>query len=192
MALNNTATFGRLVGLFVGYAKIAAFTLGGGMVMLPLIEQEFVHKRRWLDPQEFLDIVALINSLPGVITVNSSLIIGRKVAGGAGAIFALLGGMLPSVTIMLLLAPAVAAVRAAPATQVAFTALRAAVAGLILRLIVRQGRKMNAGWKEASFAVFALLAVRILGLHPILIVPFAAVAGVLLYRNDKTVGEPQE
>jgi len=174
----------RIVGLFTAYFRIAAFTLGGGMVMLPLMEDEFVRRRKWLEPAEFLDVVTLVNALPGVIAVNSSIIIGRKVAGWPGAAAACLGGMAPSVLIILALAPLVALIRDIPAAAAAFTAVRSAVAALILMLIVRQGRALSAGRREILFAVVALAAVRLGGLHPILVIPAAGLAGLLAFRED--------
>ena len=177
----------RLTGLFISYFRIAAFTLGGGMVMLPLMEDEFVRRRGWLDAEDFIGVVTLVNSLPGVIAINSSLIIGRKVAGSAGAAAAFLGGILPSVIIITLLAPVVSMIRSAPAAAAAFTAVRAGVAALILLLIIRQARKTGAGFREALFALAALLAVRLFGMHPILVILAAGIAGLSVYgREERT------
>lgn len=175
----------RLVGLFVSYFRIAAFTLGGGMVMLPLMEEEFVRKRAWLDSEDFIGVITLVNALPGVIAINSSLIIGRKVAGSAGAAAAFLGGILPSIIIILILAPLISVIKDIPLAAAAFSAVRAGVAALILLLIFRQARKTDAGYREAIFAVTALLAVRIFGIHPILVIPAAGVAGLLVYGREE-------
>ncbi len=175
----------RLAGLFFSYFRIAAFTLGGGMVMLPLMEDEFVRKRGWLNAEDFIGVVTLVNSLPGVIAINSSLIIGRQVAGPAGAAAAFLGGVIPSVVIILLLAPLVSLIRSAPAAAAAFTAVRAGVAALILLLVFRQSRKTQAGFREVIFALAALLAVRIFGVHPILVIFASALAGILVYGREE-------
>jgi chromate transporter len=175
----------RLLGLFVSYFKIASFTLGGGMVMLPLMEDEFVRKRKWLTSGDFMGVVTLINTLPGVIAVNSSIIIGRKVAGIPGAVAALLGGMVPSILIILLLAPAIAAIRGVPLVSAAFISVRSGVAALILMLIIRQAVKMNLGFREMVLSAAALIAVRIGGLHPILVIPAAALIGFFLYFREE-------
>ncbi len=175
----------RMAGLFISYFRITAFTLGGGMVMLPLMEEEFVRRRRWLSDREFMDVLALINALPGVIAVNSALIVGRKVAGAPGAAAAFLGAIIPSILIILLLAPLVALIRREPLAGAAFTAVRSAVAALILLLIFRQARKIGAGWKELVFALSALLLIRAARIHPILIIPLAAAAGVLVYGREE-------
>ncbi len=181
----------RLFGLFISYLKIAASTLGGGMAMLPVMEEEFVEKRHWLTSEDFLDVVTLINALPGVIAINSSLVIGSKVAGAAGAAVACIGGLIPSVAVILLLAPLISLIRNAPAAIAAFTSVRAAVAALILLLIIRQGKKLNAGLKEWAFALTALAAVRIVGIHPIIIIPAAGILGFFVFRGDDS-GSPEE
>ncbi len=175
----------RMAGLFISYVRITAFTLGGGMVMLPLMEEEFVRRRKWLSSEEFMNVLTLINALPGVIAVNSALIVGRKVAGAPGAAAAFLGAIIPSILIILLLAPLVTIIRQKPMAAAAFTAIRSAVAALILLLIFRQARKINAGWRELIFALAALLAVRVGHIHPILIIPLAALAGLLVYSREE-------
>lgn len=154
------------------------------MVMLPLMEEEFVRKKHWLSSEDFMGVVTLINALPGVIAINSSLIIGRKVAGFPGSVAAFLGSILPSILIILLLAPIIALIRNAPIAAAAFTAVRASVAALILLLIIRQGRKMELGYRELIFAIVALLAVRIAGVHPIIVIPVAGVAGILVFGGE--------
>jgi chromate transporter len=176
--------FRRLAGLFLAYFRIAAFTIGGGMVMLPLMEDEFVRKKQWLSSEDFMGVVTLINALPGLIAINSALIIGRKVAGIPGAVAAFLGGIFPSVLIIILLAPLISVIRGAPPAAAAFTAVRSGVAALILLLIIRQGRKMNVGFRELFFGVAALLAVRIAGVHPIIVIPAAGIAGILVYGRE--------
>lgn len=77
--------------------KIGAFTFGGGYAMVPLIESEFVSKKKYLQQQEMADILALSQSLPGAIAINASVICGYKVAGISGAVLAVLGMALPSI-----------------------------------------------------------------------------------------------
>ena len=148
------------------------------------MEEEFVRKRKWLTAGEFIDVVSLVNALPGVIAINSSLIIGRKVAGTAGAAAAFLGAVLPSILIILLLAPLIGRIRNLEPAAAAFTAVRAGVAALILLLIIRQARKTEAGIREALFALAAVLAVRIGGIHPIIVIFMAGAAGIAVYGRE--------
>ena len=88
--------------LFLTFFKIGAFTFGGGYAMLNLLENEFVSKRGWLTKDEFLDMLAIAESTPGPIAINSATFIGYKTAGVAGSVFATLGVVLPSFIIILL------------------------------------------------------------------------------------------
>ena len=77
--------------LFTTFFKIGSFTFGGGYAMLPLIEQELITKRRWIEQKEFLDLLTLAQSVPGPIAVNTSVFVGYKVRGFGGSVAALLG-----------------------------------------------------------------------------------------------------
>lgn len=86
--------------LFISFFKIGAFTFGGGYAMLSLLENEFVEKKGWLTKEEFLDMVAIAESTPGPIAINSATFIGYKTAGVLGSMFATLGVALPSFIII--------------------------------------------------------------------------------------------
>ena len=90
--------------LFFTFAKIAAFVLGGGLAMLPVIEETFVNKKKLLTGEELLDVVALTQTVPGIIAANAAVSIGMKIAGFAGAVAALLGAIFPSFVIILSIA----------------------------------------------------------------------------------------
>lgn len=90
--------------LFMTFVKIGAFTFGGGHAMLPLIQRDIVEKYRWVTDEEFIDLFAVAQSLPGVFAVNISMFIGHKMRGVKGAIISSLGCTLPSFIIILLLA----------------------------------------------------------------------------------------
>lgn len=72
--------------LFITFLKIGAFTFGGGYAMIALLENEFVEKKKWLEKSEFLDMVAVAESTPGPVAVNSATYIGYKIAGFTGMI----------------------------------------------------------------------------------------------------------
>ena len=89
--------------LFLVFVKIGAFTIGGGYAMIPLIQKE-LEKRGWLSSEELPDIIALAQSAPGVMAVNMSIFAGYKMRGIRGSVVATLGTVLPSFTIILLIA----------------------------------------------------------------------------------------
>ena len=86
------------------FFKIGAFTIGGGYAMVPLIEDEIVTKRRWLDKEDFIDLLAISQSAPGILAVNISIFIGYRLRGVPGSIVTALGTVLPSFLIILAIA----------------------------------------------------------------------------------------
>lgn len=93
-------TFIRILILFLTFMKIGAFTFGGGYAMIPIIEEEVAKKRKWVSDIEILDIIAISESTPGPIAVNTATYVGYKVGGILGSIFATLGLAIPSFVII--------------------------------------------------------------------------------------------
>lgn len=92
----NMAKESLYLRLFVSFFKIGAFTFGGGWAMISIIEREIVDKHHWLEREEFLDLLAVAQSLPGILAVNISVAVGDKLRGVKGSICAALGTILPS------------------------------------------------------------------------------------------------
>ena len=92
--------FIRLLVLFLTFMKIGAFTFGGGYAMIPIIEEEVSKKRKWISEMEILDVIAISESTPGPIAVNTATYVGYKVGGILGSIFATLGLAIPSFVII--------------------------------------------------------------------------------------------
>ena len=89
---------------FKTFFKIGLFTFGGGYAMIPMIESEVVDKKKWVEKEEFLDMIAIAQSCPGVFAINASIFIGYKLRKTRGAICTSLGTALPSFLIILLIA----------------------------------------------------------------------------------------
>ena len=85
---------------FKTFFRIGAFTIGGGYAMIPMIESEVVDKHKWLSKEEFLDLIAVAQSCPGVFAINMSIFIGYKLRKIKGAIAASTGTALPSFVII--------------------------------------------------------------------------------------------
>lgn len=143
--------------ILVAFFKVGAFTFGGGLAMLPLFEKEVVDNRGWVTREEILDYYALGQSLPGVIAVNSSLFIGYKIAGTPGAVIALIGVMLPSLLIILAIAPIFTEFRHNPYVAKALIGVRAAVAALIFQAALRVGKSSLKDTFAKIAAVIAFL-----------------------------------
>ncbi len=89
--------------IFFTMLKIGAFTFGGGYAMIALLENEFVAKKKWIEKDEFLDMVAIAESTPGPVAINSATYLGYKTAGVLGSLLGTLGVVLPSFTIIFLI-----------------------------------------------------------------------------------------
>jgi len=135
--MSKSDSFTRIWGLFASFFGISAIALGGGLVMLPMMRESFVAKRGWLTDEDMMDTVAAMQSMPGLIVGNMGALIGYRVAGIPGALAAIIGGALPPVVVISLLAALISRVRANPWVQGAFCGVRAAVAALILLAIVK-------------------------------------------------------
>ena len=75
-----------LLELFILFFKLGAFTIGGGIAMLPLLRNTLVEEKKWFDEEEFVDIVSVCQSLPGVVAINMATYVGYKKKGLAGSL----------------------------------------------------------------------------------------------------------
>ncbi len=167
--------------LFFSFMKIGAFTIGGGYAMIPIIEQEVVDKRKWIDSKEFLDMVVLAQTAPGILAMNISVLVGNKVAGRRGAIFSALGSGLPSFIIILLIAMFFNKFQDNIYVIKAFRAIRPAVVALIAVPVFKLGKAAKIGWSTIWIPIVAALLIWLLGVSPVWIV-LAAIIGGLVWR----------
>lgn len=168
----------ELWGIFWSFLKIGAFTFGGGYAMIPLIQHEVINSRRWLSKGEFLDLLTLAQAAPGPIALNTAVFVGYRQRGYAGALAAVAGVVVPSFTILLLVAMFFADVRDNRWVDAAFRGMRPAVVALIVAPIAGLARGMNA-WRMAIAAAVALL-VWYFGMSPVWFLAAAALVGMLL------------
>lgn len=162
--------------IFTSFFRIGLFTFGGGYAMIPLIEREVIDRRTWVERSEFLDLLTLAQSVPGPIAVNTAVFVGYRIRGLRGAAAALLGTVLPSFTIILLIALFFADIRENPVVDAAFKGMRPAVVALIIGPVISLAR----GMRRPMLAVIAAAALAIWGLgwSPIYVLAAAAIGGI--------------
>lgn len=160
------------------FAKIGAFTIGGGYAMIPIIRDELV-KRGWLTDEELPDIIALAQSAPGVLAVNMSIFAGYKMRGTKGSIAATLGSILPSFLTILLIAMLFAGYKDNPVVVRIFKGIRPVVVSLIIVPMIDMARKGNKTWWAWLISAVTLVAVAFLGFSPIWILLVLIVLAVL-------------
>jgi chromate transporter len=127
----------KYVKLFTSFFKIGLFTFGGGIAMLPLIEKETVEKHKWIDGDEMLKIIAIAESTPGPIAINSATYIGNKIGGFFGALCATLGVALPSFMVIVAITLVLEDFLKNQVVAWAFMGIRSGVAILILNAVIK-------------------------------------------------------
>lgn len=173
----------ELFEIFWSFLKIGAFTFGGGYAMIPLIQHEVITSRRWLAEKDFLDLLTLAQAAPGPIALNTAVFVGYKQRGYVGSLAAVAGVVVPSFTILLLVAMFFADIRNNQWVDAAFRGMRPAVVALIIAPIVGLTRGMHAAFVALAMAV--AVVVWYFGISPVWFLVAGAVAGVALaaYRG---------
>ena len=172
--------------IFWVFAKIGAFTIGGGYAMIPIIQAE-MSRRGWISDDDLPDIVALSQSAPGVMAVNISIFAGHKLRGIKGSIAATLGSITPSFLIILGIAMFFTAFKDNPYVERAFKGIRPVVISLIAVPMVNMARKSCKNVWTWLVAAASLVLVAFLNVSPIYIILCVLVLGfsITYYRMKK-------
>lgn len=135
--------------LFLTFFKIGAFTFGGGWAMISIIEREIVDKHHWIERDEFLDLLAITQSLPGILAVNIATAIGDKIKGTRGAVVASLGTILPSFFIILAFAIFLTpeTIKNNRVISSVFMGIRPCVVALIIAPVISSAKAAKLKWK---------------------------------------------
>lgn len=165
--------------LFFTFVKIGMFTIGGGYAMIPLIEREIV-KRGWISKQDFMDLFAVTQSLPGIFAVNISIFVGYKLKKLPGSILCALGTILPSFFIILIIALFFNRFQDNIWVMKIFNGIRPAVVALILVPCISAARSLKLSLLQLILPLLGALLIWKAGVSPAYIV-LAGIAGGLIY-----------
>ena len=168
--------------LFSIFFRVGAFTFGGGFAMIPIMQRELVDKQRWLQEDDFLDMIGLTQSAPGPIAVNAAVYLGYRLRGFAGASIAVLGVALPSLLTILAIAWALSRYNLDWLNH-AFAGIRPTVVALIAYAAYSLGRKSLSDRLSWGLLLFTVISVALLGLHPALTIATGAVTGIVFRRR---------
>lgn len=160
--------------LFASFFRIGTFTIGGGYAMIPLMEEELVAKRKCLSKEEFLDMLALAQAMPGVFAVNMATSVGYKLRGFMGAVCAIVGNVLVPVVCILLLAMLFSRFKDNVYVENVFKGIRPAVVALIAAPVFRLAKTAKLSWRNCWIPLLAV--VLIFFISPVWVI----LAGVLL------------
>lgn len=165
--------------LFKTFVKIGAFTLGGGYAMIPIIEAEVVDRHKWIDKDEFLNLIAVAQSCPGVFAVNISIFIGYKLRATRGAVCTAMGASLPSFLIILLIAMFFHSFMEVPWIAAMFNGIRPAVVALIAVPTFNLAKSAGISLVNCWIPIISALLIWAIGVNPIFIIIAAGVGGYI-------------
>lgn len=173
--------------LFASFFKIGAFTFGGGWAMISIIEREIVDKHHWIAKEDFLDLLAIAQSLPGILAVNIATAVGDKLRGRTGGMVAAAGTILPSFLIILAIAIFLTPdmIKNNRVLSAIFMGIRPAVVALIVAPVITSARAAKLTLKTVWIPlVVALLITLDLGVisNPIVFIVLGALGGYLFWR----------
>lgn len=164
---------------FSTFFKIGLFTIGGGYAMVPLIEEEVVNKKKWIAQEDFIDLLAISQSVPGVFAVNFSIFIGYKLRKFPGALAMALGTILPSFLIILGIALFSQQFKEYQAVENIFKGIRPAVVALIAAPIFSMAKSARINKYNVWIPVVSALLIWILGVSPVYIIVLAGLSGFI-------------
>ena len=177
---------GEYLRLFTTFFKIGAFTFGGGWAMISIIEREIVDRYHWIEREEFRDLLAIAQSLPGILAVNIATAVGDRIRGSRGSIVAAAGTILPSFLIILAIAifltPEI--IKNNKVVSSIFMGIRPAVVALIIAPVITSAKGAKLKWKTMWIPFIVALMVSLdLGFvsNPILYIVLGGVGGFLAW-----------
>ncbi|WP_291647716.1 chromate transporter [Clostridium sp.] len=173
----------KVIEMFISFLKIGAFTFGGGYAMIPLIEEEVVKNKKWIEKEEFMDVLVVSQSLPGALAINCSIFLGYKIGGLIGAVMALLAVILPSFFIIIIIAAFFMQFRNNYYVNAAFKGITAAVPMLVLVGAISLSKGLQKNTRTVATIIVALIALTFFDIHPIMVIIASAIYGAVFLRK---------
>lgn len=175
--------------LFLTFCKIGAFTFGGGWAMISIIQREIVEKHKWIPLDEFLDLLAVAQSMPGILAVNISVVVGDRLKGVKGSICAAIGTILPSFLMILAIAIFLTpeTIKNNPIVSRIFKGIRPAVVALIIAPVLTTAKAARINWKTIIIPVSVALLIysKIPYIsNPIIYIVLGAIGGYIYYMRS--------
>lgn len=168
--------------MFITFAKIGSFTLGGGYAMVPVMQKEIVDKKGWLASDEFMDILAVSQATPGLFAMNMASHIGYKLKGTVGGIVGSIAVALPSIIAILLIAMFFQAFKDNVYVEKIFMGIRPAVVALIVAPCFSMARTAKINMRNIWIPVVSAMLICAFGVSPIWIILAAGIGGFVYGR----------
>lgn len=167
---------------------ISACTFGGGMVIISMLQKKFVEELKWIDQGEVMDLVAIAQSCPGVMAVNTSIIIGYRMAGVGGAILTALGTVTPPMIILTVISACYVQFRSNYVIALILKGMQAGVAAVMINVTVTMAKSVIGEKRAVSMVmlVCASVAVVVFGVDIIAVILVCGIiSGLLTWKNSR-------
>ena len=186
-SLSRRATLGKL---FISMLCISAFTFGGGFVIVTFMRKKFVDELHWIEEDEMLDLIALAQSCPGAMAVNTANLLGWRMAGFAGMLAAVVATVIPPVTIITVISFFYDAFASNPWVALALQGMQAGVAAVFLDVTCTMGGSVakTKSWLNWAILAVAFVVTFVLGYNVIFVILGAALVGILRSLWEKRKG----
>ena len=168
--------------IFLVFFKIGAFTIGGGYAMVPLIKEALVDKKKWLKDEEFVDALAVAQSAPGALAINTSIIAGHKIGGKLGAVTGAMGAVLPSFLMILTLATFMSSVRNSKFFISFFNGIKPVTVALIFISTIKMAKSAKLTLKMILLPITVGLLVAYTPLSPIVVIVLTMIIGNIYFK----------
>lgn len=166
--------------IYKTYFTIGMVTFGGGYAMIGIMERELVTRLNWLEKPEFLDMLALSQSLPGALAVNMAAMSGNRIHPKFGALTAYAGVVTPSLIVIYLIARFFEPYMDLPMVQAVFSGINPGVIGLMLASVLQMGKSIKPLQFNVLLGLFGLCGITVLGWHPLVMIVVSGLAGFLM------------
>ena len=181
--------------LFLSTFTLSAFTFGGGYVIVPLMQKRFAKELNWIEEDEMLDLVAIGQSAPGPIAINTSILVGYRMAGIRGAFLAILGTILPPLVIITIISYFYIAFRDNPIVKAVMFGMQAGVAAVIVDVVIEMASKIIKPkcLLPIIVMILAFIAAAFLKVNIVIILLICGALGAYTtYRSNRKVKEEQQ
>lgn len=168
--------------LFLAFLKIASITVGGGYAILGAARAEFVDRRKWLTEEDFSQLMTVIITVPGLLAINSAIYLGWKLHRFRGAFSAAFGALLPSVTVIMLIAAGLSSISdflQSPPVQGAFKGILCGIIAMIGLAAVKMGKNNLKTLFDWCVVIAALLGIAAFRWNPAILIACAIGAGII-------------
>jgi chromate transporter len=177
--------------LFASTFSLSAFTIGGGYVIVPLMRKKFVEELKWIEEEEMLNLVAISQSAPGAIAVNTSIMVGYRLAGVLGSLVSILGTVLPPLIIITGICQFYTSFKANKLICALLLGMRAGVAAVIIDVIIKMAKDVIKSKNKISTSIMLVtfIAAVVFKVNAALLIILSGAFGALYYQMLKKGGK---